>query len=241
MTEIKYIPNIELLESYAFNHMHSVKKILSLPSTIGKVNNYASFIKNLECYYNYLIEKDEVTSLNLSSIGITIFDSFSEVQDDLLNNDMSNADDYKALKKKVDKNLTKLDIDTITNDLKNNMRIETNNKSNKELTFKSNIGLEEYIIKLIDSYNYPYSDYMEKFFSELNYDNILKPKKTKFTKELKFTEQNIIYLLNTLNLLFNQVCNVLDKKGNFIYEFVQICFFIVNIDTYKKTYKNFVF
>lgn len=211
-----YTKNLNsLFEERNFLYFFSIKKILFIPNVKKKIKNkdITNLILNLITYFKYLNQLKTIKPARLSIVGIDIISKNSFLVDLFLE---ENCNVKKIITDK--KIIEEVDFELIDKIVMSNMEINTEKVSDKKLSFKSEEDLKLYLIELIDRYNYPFSEYITKFFLELDYETAFKTRRSHIQLDPVFSDKRFTIILNSMNSYFNEIYNIFQRKGEFIYD-----------------------
>jgi len=182
-------------------------------------------INNLELYFNHLYTKFNIKPNNLSKLGIKLYETSTIIKDYLLTVDIKENDFTNEFNDEIKHQIELLCQSDFIQDSSDKMIKIILDKSDKELNFKNNQETKNYILGLINTYDFPYRDNLFKFFLDLNYEQVFKFRKTFSAKRLKYSCKRFLILMKSLSDLFDEVYKILERDIDFTYKFIQTSYF----------------
>jgi len=225
-TKINFLSNEIILkfEQYNFNYPYSIIKIINDNNIINN-ELIDMIINNLEIYFNHLYTKFKVNQNNLSKLGIKLYETSTIIKDYLLTVDIKENDFTNEFNDEIKHQIELLCQSDFIQDSSDKMIKIILDKSDKELNFKNNQETKNYILGLINTYDFPYRDNLFKFFLDLNYEQVFKFRKTFSAKRLKYSCKRFLILMKSLSDLFDEVYKILERDIDFTYKFIQTSYF----------------
>ena len=231
-TKINFLSNEIILkfEQYNFNYPYSIIKIINENNLINNVL-IDMIINNLELYFNHLYTKFNIKPNNLSKLGIKLYEASTIIKDYLLTVDVKENSFTNEFNNEVNHQIELLSQNYFIQDSTNKMIKIILDNSDKEINFENNQETKNYILGLINTYDFPYRDNLFKFFLDLNYEQVFKFRKTFSAKRLKYSCKRFLILIKSLSELFDEFYKAFERDINFTYNFIQKSYFYNISDT----------
>jgi len=227
MNTLKEIEEVKIFSEAIYQknlwYPYTIKKVLDSGFYKKRLkenqNDLDYIIYKLEQFCHCLMEYPQVNRFNLSQVVFSL----------LKNNDSFICMSEKEINKKIiQKELNKIDFAIINDEIQERMIIDTKSHKDKDVDFKDPEELEKIILNLINTYNFPYSDILTKFFLELNLADIFKFRNDYKSKNIKRTEIGLMNLLNHLNYLIYILDATFEKDDLFIFRMLELYLFSKN-------------
>ena len=225
-TKINFLSNeiISKFEQYNFDYPYSIIKIINENNLIN--NELIDMItNNLELYFNHLYIKLNIKPNNISKLGIKLYETSAIIKEYLLTVDVKESGFTNEFNDEVKHQIELLSQSDFIQDSSDKMIKIILDKSDKEINFKNNQETKNYILGLINTYEFSYRDNLFKFFLDLNYEQVFKFRKTFSAKRLKYSCKRFLMLTKSLSNLFDEVYKTLERDIEFTYNFIQASYF----------------